>query len=123
MKKIEKILMLLLFLTTQAIFMSCNNGNNDHVTISDNGKVSNGAIFSEIDDENFYLNHIKYTVKDGCLVVSGYDKKGFTGKVNIVANITYKGIPYEVLAIGSWAFSDCFRLTSITIPNSVYYYT
>ena len=30
-------------------------------------------------------------------------------------------IPYSVESIGTWAFTDCFGLTSITIPNSVTY--
>lgn len=133
MKKIERILMLLVFVTAQAMSVSCSkdddgNGsestnnqqtNNQQVTISDDGKASNGAIFSSLDDKTFYLDYIKYEVKEGHLVVSGYDKTGFNGIANIVARITYKGNSYEVLEIDRKAFDGCDKLTSVSIPNSV----
>ena len=132
MKKIERILMLLVFVTAQAMSVSCSkdddgNGsestnnqqtNNQQVTISDDGKASNGAIFSSLDDKTFYLDYIKYEVKEGHLVVSGYDGVGFKGVANIVSSITYKGNSYEVLEIGR-AFAGCDKLTSVSIPNSV----
>ena len=128
MNRIEKVLMLLVFLMAQVIFVSCSKDdddpktvNNEQVTISDDGKVSNGGIFSSLDDQNFYLDYIKYTVKEGHLVVSGYDRVGFKGVAKIVARITYKGNSYEVLGIGTGAFYNCGKLTSVNIPNSVIY--
>ena len=95
-----------------------------NVTIDENGNASNGGLFGAIDDENFYLDYIKYTVLDGHLVVSDYDKAYFKGAAKIVATITYKGKTYEVKEIGKYdydyeAFRDCQKLTSVTIPNTV----
>ncbi len=95
------------------------NGNNAIVEVGNDGKTSNGSIFSVIDDANFYLDYIKYTIKEGHLVVSGYDKGGFKGNANIVKAIRYKGSTYEVRRISYGAFQDCTGLTSINIPNSV----
>ena len=92
--------------------------NATHVKVNDDGTTSNGSIFSAIDDENFYLDYIKYTVVEGHLVVSGYDKDKFSGTANIVSGITYKGNTYEVLEVGNFAFDGC-EFTSIVIPDSV----
>ena len=127
MKKIEQILMLLAFLMAQAVFVSCSddddNGstgsNNELVTIDKNGNASNGGVFSAIDDQNFYLDYIKYTVEKGHLVVTGYDEAGFKGVAKIVARIAYNGNTYEVLEIGESAFDECSKLTSVIIPNTV----
>ena len=97
-----------------------------HVVVNEDGTTSNGSLFSAIDDKNFYVDYIKYTVKEGHLIVSGYDESGFKGVANIVARITYKGSTYEVLEIGAAddyytksAFRGCSGLTSVTIPNTV----
>lgn len=125
--------MLLVFVTAQAMSVSCSkdddgNGsestnnqqtNNQQVTISDDGKASNGGVFSSLDDKTFYLDYIKYEVKEGHLVVSGYDEAGFKGIANIVSSIKYKGNFYEVLEIGKRAFYDCNKLTFVNIPNSM----
>ena len=98
----------------------------DHlvVVIDENGKASNGAAFSAIDDVSFYLDYIQYTILNGHLVVSGYDKENFKGVAKIAAEITYNGKTYEVKEIGNESnnfrpFSTCRILTSVTIPNTV----
>ena len=43
----------------------------------------------------------------------------YSGDVVIPETVTYNGITYSVMSVGSHCFSDCSSLTSITIPNSV----
>ena len=90
-----------------------------HVVVNEDGTTSNGSLFSAIDDKNFYVDYVKYTVEEGHLVVSGYDKTGFKGVANIVARITYKGNTYEVLKIKKDAFRNCTKVTSVSISNTV----
>ncbi len=127
MKDLKTFLMLMLTLMAQTLFVACGGDDNDdsagfvneQITIGDDGKASNGGVFSSIDDKNFYLDYIKYTVTEGHLAVSGYDKSGFKGDAKIVSSITYKGNFYEVLEIGDKAFYDCKALVSISIPSCV----
>ena len=91
----------------------------DHVIVNDDGTTSNGSLFSAIDNTKFYLDYVKYSVVEGHLGVSGYDKVGFKGETKIVSKITYKGNTYEVLTINNSAFYGCTGLTSIKISNSV----
>ena len=135
MKKIKFLSMMMLAVILMPLMFSCSKDDdgggtgggantNTKVVVNDDGTTSNGSIFSAIDDKNFYLDYIKYTVKDGHLVVSGYDPLGFKGVANIIARITYKGNTYEVLGIGSsrdniYPFQGCKKLTSVIIPNSV----
>ena len=48
---------------------------------------------------------------------SSYDE--YSGVVNIPESVIYGGKTYPVTSIGSYAFSVCSGLTSVTIPNSV----
>ena len=91
--------MLLLMVISLFSIASCSKDDDDNsetsfvdtkVVVNDDGTTSNGGIFSAIDDKNFYLDYIKYTVEEGHLVVSGYDKAGFKGEAKIVSSITYK---------------------------------
>ena len=43
----------------------------------------------------------------------------YSGDVTIPATVTNEESEYRVTAIGDWAFTDCYGLTSVTIPNSV----
>ena len=40
-------------------------------------------------------------------------------EIHIPSQIQYGKYTYEVTSIGKWAFDECSKLTSITIPNSV----
>ncbi len=43
----------------------------------------------------------------------------YSGTVNIPETVSYNGVNCSVTSIGSYAFSECSRLTSVTIGNSV----
>ena len=62
-----------------------------------------------------YSQGLKYQHRDGSgVIVTG---KGTCTDKNIVIPPTYDGLP--VVAIGDKAFYNCYRLTSVTIPDSV----
>ena len=49
--------------------------------------------------------------------LSGYSQP--TGALTIPNTVTHDGRTYSVTSIGNLAFSDCTKLTSVTIPSSV----
>ena len=116
-------LMLMFVCAGTCSICSCSKDNGEnldiHVIVNEDGTTSNGSIFSAIDNRNFYVDYIKYTVTDYYLSVSGYDKTKFNGVAKIISKLTYKGHTFEVLEIGDYAFNYCRGLTSVTIPNSV----
>ena len=127
MKTLRLIGMTIMMVLVAGSLIACGGGDDDdnnagstyHVTVSDDGKTSNGAIFSAIDEKNFFLDYIKYTVEEGHLVVSGYDKNGFSGNANIASRLTYKGNTYEVLKINRGVFKSSSKIYSVTIPSTV----
>ena len=60
---------------------------------------------------------LEFSIVDGTAKVSDY--KGTDSKVIIPATIIRDGKTYKVTSIEGWAFNNCKKLTSITIPNSV----
>ena len=48
-------------------------------------------------------------------------ENSYSGSITIPESVVYNGTTCSVTSIGSWAFSWCSGLTSITIPNSVTY--
>ena len=118
-------LSIVIFALSGILFVSCGSDDEEDsnrgisVVIKENGTTSNGSIFSAVDDKNFYLDYVKYSVKEGHLAVTGYDKSGFKGVAKIVSSITYNGNFFEVLEIGDQAFKNCEILTSVSIPKCV----
>ena len=125
MKKLRICSILLLTVFVLFSMSSCSKDEDEEtivdlkVVINTDGSTSNGSVFSAIDDKSFYLDYIRYTIKDDHLIVSGYAKEDFKGNAKIASSITYKQKSYDVLGISDYAFSGCSGLTSITIPKSV----
>ena len=120
----KKLFYLLALLPVLTLFAACGGDDGDEdvagpVIVKEDGTTSDGSTFSAIDDKNFYLDYIKYSVEEGHLVVSGYNNAGIKGAAKIVSGITYKGNTYEVRSISRNAFKDCTNMASITIPESV----
>ena len=70
----------------------------------------------------FETGGITYNINDNgtsVSVIAGNTK--YEGNVSIPSSVSYNGKSYDVTSIGSGAFSDCTRLTSISIPNSLMY--
>ena len=90
------------------------------VTVDENGNVNDGHRFTVIDEYNFYIDEIKYTLHEDEVIVSGYNSL-FKGDANIISILRYRGrgLELKVTSIGGGAFSDCSGLTSVSIPSSV----
>ena len=75
-----------------------------------NEKDENGYVYVVIDG-------IQYSLKDNIATVIKQLRNNTT--VNIPSVVSHKGIEYNVTSIGSSAFSGCYELTTITIPDGV----
>jgi len=89
------------------------------VTVDDSGQADGGHNFQIIDDNNFYIDGIKYSIEDDHLVVSGYDAVKFRDAAVIISTLNYQGRTMDVTSIKEYAFRDCKVMTSCVIGNKV----
>ena len=68
---------------------------------------------------DFEVEGIYYNINGNEATVTKGDTD-YTGDVTIPSAVTYSNKTYPVTAIGDGAFYFCTRMTSVTIPNSVY---
>lgn len=64
------------------------------------------------------ISKVKYAAVTKKPNVSSYSGS-YSGVIDIPAKVTYEGTEFDVTSIGAGAFSYCYKLTSITIPNSL----
>lgn len=106
---------------------SCSKDNSDteekgserNVVVDNNGVASGGHSFTRIDDKNFNIDDIKYTVVDSILEVTGYDATFFKGEAHIISSLNYHERLLYVRSIGANAFKSCDVLTKIYIPQNI----
>ena len=114
---------LCVLIAVYALFSSCSKDDvfdvDEVVVINNDGKASGDHNFIKIDDTNFYVDDIKYTAKDGDLIVTGYNPAFFKGEAKIISTLKYEGRVMKVIRIAEEAFLGCKVLTSVVIPNSM----
>ena len=69
--------------------------------------------------QTFTNGGLNYTVTSSTTVEVANQTGAATGTIAIPNLVTRSGSTYNVTRIGNFAFSACYGLTSITIPNSV----
>lgn len=94
-------------------------GSELNVVVDNNGVANGDHSFTRIDDKNFIIDDIKYTVVDSVLEVTGYDETFFKGEAKIINSLNYHGTQLDVRCIGVNAFNACKTLTAIFIPQNV----
>ncbi|MBR4829539.1 MAG: leucine-rich repeat protein [Muribaculaceae bacterium] len=73
-----------------------------------------GGIYYKITSSN----SVKVTFKTQASIENS---SAYSGSVYIPSTVYYDGISYSVTAIDDFAFYCCYNLTSVSIPNAIYY--
>ena len=68
---------------------------------------------------DFLTGGLRYSTNNGGTSVTVIRQDTSIKKAVIPDKVEYEGRTYKVTSIGAQAFSECMRLTSITIPSSV----
>ena len=89
------------------------------VTVDADGNADGEHSFTKIDENNFYIDGIKYTVSQDFLMVTGYNSASFEGEAKIISQLNYAGREMQVKEIGEKAFKQCTGLTSVIISEGV----
>ena len=87
------------------------------ISVDIEGQAQAGHYFTRIDDNNFYIDGLKYTYFDGDLYVKGTDPKMFDGIANVISTLKYGDQTINV--IGIWNFKSVDKLKTFNIPNTV----
>ncbi len=82
-----------------------------------------GIQFRRINETDFMLNYVTYSITDGHLSVIGGDNLEIgavlNGKVSIVSSVTIDGVKYPVREIENRAFKKFDNIIQIDLPNSI----
>ena len=73
---------------------------------------------AEIDGIYYYFNH---SLKTATVTYGNSSYNSYSGSVVIPNKVVYNDVPYDVKAIGDFAFAKCTNLNSVVIPNSITY--
>ena len=65
------------------------------------------------------IDGIYYKLFESNAEVTSSGGIAYSGDIVIPSSVTFSGMTYRVTSIGDYAFKDCFKMTSVTIPNSV----
>ncbi len=88
------------------------------VTINADGAASNGAVYSQISNTMFMLDFVEYEMVGSHLEIIGYDKFGLPEKPKVYASVTIGGKTYKTRKIRSGAFAEA-RMTSLALPETL----
>ena len=79
------------------------------------------GVFSSLMAYDAVVNGVYYNLDttNKTAEVTAHGSGYYSGSVNIPASITYNGVSYKVLSIGSGAFSECVSMTSIKIAEGI----
>ena len=98
-----------------------NTNNPRYITVTSDIELV--AYFDVIPEYDFMIDGIAYNILNTneaeVTKNSRYYNSDYSGDVVIPSSVTYKGKSYSVTAIDAYAFANCGKLTSITIPTSV----
>ena len=120
MKRTFLFISAIVFMSIAVVLIGCQaNSKEIVVTVDEKGNADGGHIFERINKTDFYIDNIKYSARNGDLVVTGYNQAFFKGAANIISKLKYNNQIMNVVGIDGYAFSFCSSLTSVTIPNSI----